>query len=286
MHISQPPLTWCLLLGLLATTTTTSCSWPLPFDTDHSEPESIQLQTTRHLGLTPPLPANPTIWQDPNFGISLTRIPGGCFVMGENQGQPHNQPAHTVCLDEFWLAIHETTQSQWRQGMGSIPPQTVQHPTLPVENISWNEISSFISRLNQQSQARYRLPTEAEWEYACRELGQTLRYCGSQENPTPLAWFDRTVLTPQPVGTRQPNKLGLYDMNGNVWEWVADWYDENYYHHAPRHNPTGPEQGVAKVFRGGNILSELPFLRSTTRAQLWPERRNGLLGFRLAGKPP
>lgn len=271
------------LLALLAG----GCLGPIFTDATLPEPEErISLQATRQLGLLPTLAVSQAIWRDPGTGITLTHIPGGCFTMGDNQGKAHERPAHTVCLDDFWLSTHETTQAQWQRVMGSLPPQTVTDPRLPVENVSWNDLEPFLNRLNAQGPARYRLPTEAEWEFACRGRGKPGRYCGTWDDPTPFAWFDKKRLTLQPVGTLLPNELGLFDMNGNAWEWVADWYAEEYYQRSPGRNPTGPESGTAKVFRGGGVLSGPEHLQATVRSQLWPDRKNGLLGFRLAGEPP
>lgn len=225
-------------------------------------------------------------WRDPLSGIALNFIQKGCFTMGDNQGKPNEQPEHTVCLNDFWLGTHEITQGQWQQVMDKLPMQTNSGEDLPMENVSWNEIKNFIDMLNKLSKGHFRLPTEAEWEFACRNRGQKTPYCGNHADPTTFAWFNGTSGGVHPVGNLTPNELGLYDMNGNVWEWVADWYAEDYYQQAPKHNPTGPEKGTAKVFRGGAWLSEIPFLRATSRAELWPDRQYNLLGFRLAGTPP
>ncbi len=227
-----------------------------------------------------------TQWRDFISGIALKLVPGGCFTMGNDQGQPHERPAHSVCLDDFWLGTHEVTQGQWQQVMGRLPMQTNVGEDLPMANISWNEAQQFIERLNGLSKGHFRLPTEAEWEFACRNRGQTTRYCGSQADLSAFAWYGGRVSGVQPVGRLAPNGLGLYDMNGNVWEWVADWYAEDYYQQAPKSNPTGAVSGVTKVFRGGAWLSEEPFLSASGRSNLWPDRQYNLLGLRLAGQPP
>ncbi|MBF0272603.1 MAG: formylglycine-generating enzyme family protein [Magnetococcales bacterium] len=268
------------------------CPWPTPPllspDDDPPPEETLRIQATWRLGTLAPVPAaqTPTLWKDPVTGITLTRIAGGCFIMGDNQGKPHERPAHNVCLDDFWLATHETTQEQWQRIMETLPGQTVPGAGLPVENVTWNDVERFIQRLNSKGQGHFRLPTEAEWEYACRNRGQSLRYCGTNDDPTPYSWHQGSGVTLHPVGERLANGLGLHDMNGNVWEWVGDWYDENAYQNTSSNNPTGPESGTSKVFRGGGVLSGTGFLKATNRANLWPDRKNALLGFRLAGNPP
>ncbi|MBF0340681.1 MAG: SUMF1/EgtB/PvdO family nonheme iron enzyme [Magnetococcales bacterium] len=276
------------LLPLLLLLTGCQLDTLLPPLADEESPpiEGLVLQSTPQLGTFPPRPPVATNWRDPITGITLTRIPGGCFTMGDNQGKPPEQPAHTVCLQDFWLAIHETTQQQWQQIMGSVPIQTITQPELPVENVSWNETSHFLQRLNSASPGRFRLPTEAEWEFACRNRGKTRHFCGTDDDPTPYAWYNGGGGSLHPVGERLPNGLGLFDMNGNAWEWVADWFDEGYYAAAPANNPEGPETGSARVFRGGGVFSGPEFIRATHRANLWPDRKHSLLGFRVAGTPP
>ncbi|MBF0439266.1 MAG: SUMF1/EgtB/PvdO family nonheme iron enzyme [Magnetococcales bacterium] len=225
-------------------------------------------------------------WRDIASGIPLVFVAEGCFTMGSSQGKPHEQPPHKVCLDSFWIGSHEVTQGQWHQVMGSLPTQIQNGVDLPIGNISWNEVQTFINRLNSISKGRFRLPTEAEWEFACRNRGAHELYCGNGTDPTSFAWFNQKDGTLHNVGGLKPNGLGLYDMNGNVWEWVNDWYTEDYYQHSPTHNPPGPDTNSNKVFRGGGLLSSTQFLRASTRAQLWPDRKHALLGVRLAGTPP
>ncbi|MBF0212430.1 MAG: SUMF1/EgtB/PvdO family nonheme iron enzyme [Magnetococcales bacterium] len=273
-----PLLTALLLAG---------CPWPAPEESPQAFPEGLSLQASRRLSLPETKPTAPVTWRDPVSGITLIRIPGGCFRMGSDRGKPHEGPVHTVCLDDFWLASHETTQKQWQTVQRSLPLQTITDPRLPVENVSWNEIETFVQQLNTRSPGRFRLPTEAEWEYACRDRGRTLRYCATDDDPAAYAWhMGSGTTTLHPVGGKRPNALGLHDMNGNVWEWVADWYKERYDETASGNNPTGPVSGSARVFRGGSVLSGEELLKATARANLWPDRKNALLGFRLAGTPP
>ncbi|MBF0137997.1 MAG: SUMF1/EgtB/PvdO family nonheme iron enzyme [Magnetococcus sp. DMHC-1] len=255
-------------------------------------------RTTRELAdiknLQPPPPSGET-WREPHTGISFVRIPGGCFQMGGVRGGLDERPAHPVCVDDFWLGRYEVTRDEWEQIMGAAPrqgPTTVvdrQQPRHqgrePMESVSWHDVQQFISRLDQASGTRFRLPTEAEWEYACRSGGREQLYCGD-DKPERVAWFDgNSQGTVHPVGTREPNPYGLYDMSGNVWEWVADWYDPDYFKKSPSHNPPGPTRGDGKVFRGGAWLSGTRYIRANQRYRFPPDRRYNLLGFRLVHTP-
>lgn len=224
-------------------------------------------------------------WTDPVSGITLAQVEGGCFTMGDDQGRPGEGPAHPVCLKSFWIGIHEVTQEQWQRVTRTLPLQVRPGGELPVSNVSWNDVQGFLLRLNAASPGRFRLPTEAEWEFACRNRGVARPYCGAHSDPATFAWHDGAWGGSQPVGRLTANELGLFDMNGNVWEWVSDWFGEDYYKHAPRRDPAGPETGISKVFRGGGWLSERTFLRASGRASLWPDRSYDLLGFRVAGTP-
>ncbi|MEO5376198.1 MAG: SUMF1/EgtB/PvdO family nonheme iron enzyme [Magnetococcus sp. DMHC-6] len=228
----------------------------------------------------PPLPASPDTWSEPTTGLTFVHIPSGCFNMGSTLGKEDEKPVHKVCLDDFWLGKFEVTQKQWYQIMGGSPPSslTAEHP---IGHITWNQIALFIDRLNQRAPQGYRLPSEAEWEYACRGGSQEQSYCGG-ENYADLAWFkENSDSSSHPVGEKKPNNFGLYDMTGNVWEWVADRYDPTYYQQAPEKNPPGASMGSTHVFRGGAWLSTPDQLRATARHHLSPDRGYGLLGFRL-----
>ena len=218
--------------------------------------------------------------------MTFVPIEAGCFQMGSNEGPANETPEHTVCLESFWMGTHEINQYQWQKIMGILPEQARVGDTLPVENVSWNMVNHAIQTLNSNGSAQFRLPTEAEWEYACREGGKSQPFCGGSDVDL-IAWhIGNSTNQIHPTGTLNANMLGLFDMSGNVWEWVADWYDPNYYKHAPTNNPKGPSNGVAKVFRGGAWLSEPKFLRTTLRYDLAPERGYHLLGFRLVAIPP
>ena len=160
--------------------------------------------------------------------IEMITVRGGTFWMGGAE-KVDEQPIHEVTLGDFALGRYLVTQVQWQMVMGSNPSKLQGDPNLPVEWISWYDAQEFITRLNRQSSIVYRLPTEAEWEYACR-AGTSTRYCSGDEDSSLLeyAWFDQNSgFTSHPVGQRRPNAWGLYDMHGNVFEWCQDWYAQN-----------------------------------------------------------
>ncbi|MBF0370975.1 MAG: SUMF1/EgtB/PvdO family nonheme iron enzyme [Magnetococcales bacterium] len=225
--------------------------------------------------------ATPATWQEPHTGMEFISISGGCFVMGSDFAKPNATPAHEVCLKDFWISKQETTQAQWQRIMMENKPLTRGTGHLPQGNVSWNQVQKFIQALNKKGRKKFQLPTEAQWEYGCRSGGKGERFCGG-ENPDTLAWHkgnsgERT----HPVGGKNPNGVGLFDMSGNLWEWVADRYQADYYRKAPRHDPQGPDRGRTRVYRGGAWQSDLEQLQATTRQHLSPSRRYPLLGFRL-----
>jgi len=163
--------------------------------------------------------------------------------------------------------------------MGGANPSYFKGDDLPVENVSWNDIQEFIQELNQKAGQRYRLPTEAEWEYACRAGTTDDRYGEVDE----IAWYDgNSGGRTHPVGGKSKNTFGLYDMLGNVWEWCADWYDSDYYKNSPTRNPEGPDGGSRRVNRGGDWFLDAGSTRASRRDFGDPSRRRNILGFRLA----
>ena len=155
----------------------------------------------------------------------------------------------------------------------------------PVDEVSWNDVQQFISSFERSERSEiFRLPTEAEWEYAARSGGEREKYAGtSQEGDLgQYAWyFVNSGRQTHPVGEKRPNGLGLYDMSGNVWEWCADWYGENYYQRSPKYNPGGPCNGSYRVLRGGSWFNDPGNLRAAYRYGFSPEYRAGTIGFRL-----
>lgn len=211
--------------------------------------------------------------------IDMVWVNPDCFQMGDNDIYSSE---HEVCLTRgYYLGKYEVTQSQWQHVMGD-NSSIFKGGNKPVQNISWNNVQTFIRKLNELTGKNYRLPSEAEWEYACRSGGKKMKYCGSN-NAARIAWYkDNSDSKIHPVGQRQPNGLGLYDMSGNVWEWTQDFYQADYYNHSPVNNPKGPLDGSGHVVRGGSWFSGKGVLRSAYRVWYAAGIRVSYLGFRLA----
>lgn len=216
-------------------------------------------------------------------------IPAGSFDMGSNGGDDNEKPVHRVTIaGNFALGKTEVTQGQWQQIMGNNPSRYSKcGDNCPVEMVSWEDAQEFIQRLSEKTGRQYRLPSEAEWEYACRAGGAHL-YCGG-DNPDSVSWYGGMATpagnsgkTTNPVATRQPNAFGLYDMSGNVWEWVEDSYHENY-DGAPTDGSAWQGDGALRVPRGGS-WSYLQ--RAAKRGGSEPTYRFGTIGFRLARTLP
>ncbi|MGE4298007.1 MAG: formylglycine-generating enzyme family protein [Desulfovibrionaceae bacterium] len=219
-------------------------------------------------------------YTDPTTGMEFVWVPGGCFQMGSDYGGHDEKPVHEVCVDGFWMGKYEVTQAEWRQVMGN-KPSNFKGDRNPVENVSWDDVQGFIRRLNGRGNGGFRLPTEAEWEYAARSGGRTETYAGG-ENVDRVAWYNgNSGGKAHPVGGKAPNGLGLYDMSGNMWEWCQDWYGEGYYAASPRSNPTGPGGYSARVVRGGSWLDGPRHVRSALRRWHLPSITLFDLGFRL-----
>jgi formylglycine-generating enzyme required for sulfatase activity len=220
---------------------------------------------------------------DPTTGMEFVEVPGGCFQMGDTFGDGDDEkPVHEVCVGNFSIGKFEVTQGQWRKVMGSNPSRFSScGDNCPVEMVTWNDVQSFISKLNSQSGNSYRLPTEAEWEYAARSGGKQEKYSGSNSIDA-VAWYaNNSGSQTHPVGQKQANGLGIYDMSGNVWEWCSDWYGRSYYSSSPKDNPQGPSSGSDRVVRGGGWNDGARDVRSAIRAGGGPGDRCDFLGFRL-----
>ncbi len=213
-------------------------------------------------------------------GIEMVSIPAGEFQMGGDK-YAFEKPVHRVVISEpFYMGKYEVTQAQWESVMGN-NPSYFKGQDLPVEQVSWNDCQEFIRKLNAQGDGYiYRLPTEAEWEYACR-AGTTGDYAG---NLDAMGWYkDNSGSKTHPVGQKQANSWGLYDMHGNVWEWCQDW--EGAYPSKSVTDPTGPSSGSARVLRGGSWYDTAAACRSAYRFNYWPGDRYYSLGFRLVRIP-
>ncbi len=220
--------------------------------------------------------------------MEFVRVPAGCFDMGTNGGEIHERPVHRVCLDSFEIGKTEVTQGQWKAVMGINPSRfSACGDNCPVEQVSWDDAQEFIRALNAKKQGTYRLPTEAEWEYACRSAGKDGAYPNgiTPESVQRVAWSKEfSGGQSHPVATREPNGLGIYDMNGNVWEWVQDTFATPYDTGLTPNNPVH-ETGEKRVLRGGSWDGKAPYVRCQIRNRNLPDRRDWRLGVRLVRQP-
>jgi formylglycine-generating enzyme required for sulfatase activity len=216
-------------------------------------------------------------------------VQGGIFTMGCNYEQgsgcgSDEEPAHSVTLSSYRIGKYEVTQAQWQVVMGSNPSGFKGCDNCPVENVSWNDIQEFLRKLNGLTGQHYRLPTEAEWEYAARGGNRSKGYKYSGSNSlSSVAWYgNNSDSSTHPVGKKSPNELGLYDMSGNVWEWCSDFYGEHYYTFSPNNNPEGPSSGSFRVVRGGDWDYFAMRSRVANRDFMTPDYRINSFGFRVA----
>jgi formylglycine-generating enzyme required for sulfatase activity len=215
--------------------------------------------------------------------MEFVSIPAGSFMMGCSAGDrectAQEKPAHRVSITRpFEISKYLVTQEQY-QGQTFVNPSHFRGQNLPVENVSWDDVQRFFETLDRKKDGYYyRLPTEAEWEYAARAGDDSCRY-GSLDV---IAWFrDNSGGTTHPVGEKKPNRFGLYDMLGNVWEWVQDWFEITYYGHSPEADPKGPSSGEFRVLRGGSWRGVVRGqARVSSRYILKPDVRSNVAGFR------
>lgn len=275
-------------------------------------------------------------WEEHDTGMLFVWVPGGKFLMGnpdtelirlkgpglcnartrepvgrvvedgerlEETSTDEERPVHEVEVDGFWMGRYPVTQDEWSRVMGFNPSHFQLGPRHPVENVTWYDCHSFIREMERTGRGSYRLPTEAEWEYACR-AGTTSRYWFgdmidmSQANYDSRCYYDeknqvyhidnnrewRNATTP--VDMFSGNPFGLHDMHGNVWEWCQDWYGEKYYANSPLSNPKDPSTGCHRVRRGGSWYFYPAYVRSAFRNNNVPGIRYHHLGFRLSRTYP
>lgn len=217
--------------------------------------------------------------------FTMVKVKGGTFTMGGTAEQGSDVlnselPTHSVTLSTYWIGQTEVTQELWSAVMG-VNPSGHTGENLPVDKVSWDDCQEFIAKLNELTGMTFRLPTEAEWEYAARggHSGGT-KYSGS-DDINAVAWYSsNSSNTTHPVATKQPNGLGLYDMSGNILEWCADWYYGGYSAEAQT-NPTGPETGSRRSLRGGSYAREAVYCRVSERDAWVPTYRFADVGMRL-----
>lgn len=218
-----------------------------------------------------------------SIGMEFVKVPSGSFTRGDNKGFADEQPAHLVTISkDFWMGKTEVTQGQWKAVMGNNPSHFKScGDNCPVESVSWGDVQRFIARLNAKGEGKYRLPTEAEWEYACR-AGSTAKYSFGDDISylDEYAWYSaNSGGKTQPVATKQPNKWGLYDMHGNVWEWCEDLFGN--YPKGSVTDPKGTSSRPYRINRGGGWFFKAPHLRAGVRFNASPAFRGSGLGFRL-----
>lgn len=219
----------------------------------------------------------------------MIAVEGGTFTMGdsEGEGEADEQPAHSVTLKTFSMAKTETTVAQWKAYCSATGRAMPERPSWgwidshPIVNVNYGDAVSYCDWLAEKMDADYRLPTEAEWEYAARggKLSKGTKYSGGRSLDN-AGWFNANSNSQtQAVATKNPNELGLYDMSGNVWEWCKDWYGA--YTAAAQTNPKGASSGTCRVLRGGSWYSPSAYCRVALRNYSGPTNRDSIYGFRV-----
>ena len=242
-------------------------------------------QNTTYVNTDPPVEVDGPVFEVNGVSFKMVNVPGGTFTMGATSEQGSSEPddderpTHQVTLSSYCIGQTEVTQELWQAVMGSNPSE-FKGSKHPVEMVSWNDCQDFIRKLNNLTGQNFRLPTEAEWEYAARgENNDDTKYAGS-DNLDEVAWYNENCLQTHDVATKRANSLGIYDMSGNVWEWCHDWYGD--YRSSSQTNPQGPSSGSHRVHRGGSWISYARLCRVSNRGNYDPVNRISLLGLRLA----
>jgi formylglycine-generating enzyme len=230
---------------------------------------------------------------------NMVFVKGGTFTMGDvlnDNEETDEKPTHSVTLSDFYIGKYEVSQAEWIAVMDT-NPSYFKGNNLPVEQVSWDDVKVYLQKLNAKTGKNYRLPTEAEWEYAAREGGKNVRFGNGKNTIDPSEInFDASASYKKPysvvgeyrvktvaVNSFAPNALGIYNMSGNVWEWCSDW--RGAYSSGSQQNPTGPTTGSNRVFRGGSWLSYPQNCRATIRYSSTPAGRHYDLGFRVVRSP-
>ncbi|NLO44846.1 MAG: formylglycine-generating enzyme family protein [Candidatus Cloacimonetes bacterium] len=232
---------------------------------------------------------------------SMIFVEGGRFMMGSNGEHDWENSVHEVTLSSFWISKYEVTQKEWQEVMGTNPSH-FKGNNLPVEYVSWYDVIEYCNKLSIKEGLTpcysgsgdsiscnwnangFRLPTEAEWEYAARGGNKSRAYNYSGSNTLgDVAWYDdNSGGKIHPVGMKSPNELGLYDMSGNVFEWCWDWYDSSYYNKSPKRDPRGAASGNRKVLRGGSWCNFGNYCRVALRYDGTPSNGRSIIGFRVS----
>jgi sulfatase modifying factor 1 len=229
------------------------------------------------------------------IGMTFKQIPAGTFTMGSPESEADredDEAQHPVTISKpFYMQTTEVTQGQWKEVMGTEPwkgEQCVKEgPNNAATYVSWNDAVAYCKKLSEKESKTYRLPTEAEWEYACRAGTELIWNFGDDEKILgDYAWYDKNAWDigeeyAHQVGLKKPNAFGLYDMHGNVYEWCHDYHEVDYYQQSPTNDPTGPTSGSFRVLRGGSLSHGARFTRSAYRVRHDAGFRDIILGFRL-----
>ncbi len=242
-----------------------------------------QAEAARQLGL----PVEKVVDLGGGVELVLVLVPAGRFRMGVQAGENDDLNVGrqwALITGPCYIGKHEVTQEQWEKVMGT-NPSSFKGPKLPVECVSWDDCQEFLNKLNglEKGPGRFRLPTEAEWEWACR-AGARTRFCFGDADARlgEYAWYDaNSGGKTHPVGEKQPNAWGLHDCHGNVWEWCGDWYDGYAQGWRPRTDPTGPPSGTCRVLRGGSWSNNPGYCRSSSRPAATPDLRDDHVGLRV-----
>jgi len=228
------------------------------------------------------------------FGMEMKMlwIPGGSFEMGSPTVEKNREPdetLHSVTLDGFWIGETEVTQEQYEAVMVENPSRYSDTPRNPVEKVSWHEAASFCEKLKEETDRNYTLPTEAQWEFACRAgKEKTWSFGDERQTADQYMWHQSNAdFHPHPVAGKMPNPWGIHDIHGNVWEWCLDSYDEDFYEsvEAIKRNPVNEKKTGEKVLRGGSWRNHPGFARSASRFKNAPAVRDCSIGFRVARLP-
>ena len=227
---------------------------------------------------------------DTSGGINLdmVAVKGGAFQMGSSNSDEDERPIHRITVSDFYIGKFEVTQAQWQAIMGNnlSCKNRGSCPDCPIECISWIDVQEYIIKLNKKTGKTYRLPTEAEWEYAAGGgNADRNKWAGFDniESIDSFAWYYlNSNSTSHSIGQKQPNQLGLYDLSGNIYEWCSDWYSDSYYNNSPDTNPGGASFGSKRVIRGGSWGRSSSRCRVANRDFYSPANSYDLIGFRLA----
>lgn len=226
---------------------------------------------------------------------AMVAIPSGWFTMGYESGRDDEKPVHRVWVDAFEMATHQLTNAEYAPFLAGAKRPAPQpwndagfnHPRQPVVAVSWYDANTYCAWLSLITGHHYRLPTEAEWEFAaCGGIEGALYPWGNAPPEEIPNYASRWKSAPEEVGLYAPNPFGIYNLGDNVHEWCADWYDADYYARSPERNPRGPEKGVRKASRGGSWRHHIKVTRTAARSSIPPEFKYADYGFRVARAIP